>query len=149
METQSHDYLKYWRVVRYYICAKYKLSHAELDMLLFLKSEGYFDTSKFEEFNELLPWDKERLWKMIRAGWIETFRESTPGRVKVIYTLSLKCKRMLSSRYRKLNGEEIPTSLSFNPMFKKNVKYSDKVYRNMIKQMNEFIRQQRHQTHEE
>mgnify|MGYP000896113534 CR=1 FL=1 len=149
MENNSNDYLKYWRVIRYYTCAKYKLTHAELDMLLFLKSEGYFDTSKFEEFNELLPWDKYRLWKMIREGWIETFRESAPGRVKVIYTLSLKCKRMLSSMYRKLNGEEIPTSLSFNPMFKKNVKYSDKVYRNMIKQMNETIRQQRHQTPEE
>ena len=39
-------------------------------------------------------------------------------------------------------------NVSNNPMFKKNVSYSDKVYRNMIKQMNEFIKQQRHQTHE-
>ena len=30
-------------------------------------------------------------------------------------------------------------------MFARNVSYTDKVYRNMIKEMNKFIRQQRHQ----
>jgi len=51
---------------------------------------------------------------------------------------------MIDSLYKKLNGEEIPTSPSKNPMFKRNVKYSDKVYRNFIKEMNASIRQQRH-----
>ena len=37
----STDYLKYWRVVRYYIRAKYKISTADLDILLFLYSEEY------------------------------------------------------------------------------------------------------------
>ena len=47
------DYLKYWRVVRYFIKAKYKLTQEDLDMLLFLYSEKYFDKSKFKEFNNL------------------------------------------------------------------------------------------------
>jgi hypothetical protein len=55
---------------------------------------------------------------------------------------------MISSIYKKLNGEEIPVSLSQNPMFLKNVSYADKVYRNMVKEMNKVIRQQRHQTPE-
>ena len=42
-----------------------------------------------------------------------------------------------------LSGEEIPTSLSANPMFAKNVKFSDKVYRKMILEMNASIKQQR------
>jgi len=46
-------------------------------------------------------------------------------------------------RYKKLSGEEIPTSLSSNPIFAKNVKFSDKVYRKMILEMNASIRQQR------
>ena len=46
--------------------------------------------------------------------------------------------------YNKLEGEEIPTSNTHNPMFAKNVCYSDKVYRNMIIEMNKFIKQQRH-----
>jgi hypothetical protein len=60
-----------------------------------------------------------------------------------LYTLSYKTERVISGIYKKLSGEEIPTSLSGNPMFAKNVKYTDKVYRNMILQMNEVIRQQR------
>lgn len=37
----SSDYLKYWKVIRYFIKAKYKISTGELDMLLFLYSEKY------------------------------------------------------------------------------------------------------------
>jgi hypothetical protein len=51
---------------------------------------------------------------------------------------------MIQSIYRKLNGEEIPVSNTNNKMFAKNVSYSDKVYRNMIIEMNKIIKQQRH-----
>ena len=43
---------------------------------------------------------------------------------------------MIASIYAKLDGDEVPTNATNNPMFKKNVKYTDKVYRNMIKSMN-------------
>ena len=43
------DYLKYWRVIRYYVKAKYNISTGELDMLLFLYSEDYFSKDKFKE----------------------------------------------------------------------------------------------------
>jgi hypothetical protein len=111
------NYLKYWRVIRYFIKAKYKLTQAELDVLLFLHDEKYFSKEKFEEFNNLLSWDVNRFDKLLRD---------------------------LTSIYNKLSGEEIPTSQSANPMFAKHVSYSDKVYRNMILEMNKFIKQQRH-----
>jgi hypothetical protein len=136
----NNDYLKYWRVIRYFIKAKYGLSQAELDVILFLKSEGYFDKAKFEEFNELLSWNENRFDKLLRDGWIEVFRKRC-GPTRAIYVLSYKAKRVCTSIYKKLNGEEIPTSLSANPMFAKNVKYTDKVYRNFIKEMNASIRQ--------
>ena len=143
----NNDYLKYWRVIRYFIKAKYGLSQAELDVILFLKSEGYFDKAKFEEFNELLSWNENRFDKLLRDGWIEVFRKRC-GPTRAIYVLSYKAKRVCTSIYKKLSGEEIPTSLSANPMFAKNVKYTDKVYRNFIKEMNASIRQQRHGSHE-
>jgi hypothetical protein len=144
MKSRKHDYLKYWRVIQYYYKTKYKLTQAELDMLLFLYSESYFSKDKFRDFNELLPWDEKRFDKMRSEGWIEVFRKRS-GKYKALYQLSYKAVRMISSLYKKLNGEEIPVSLSQNPMFLKNVCYSDKVYRNMVKEMNSFIRQQRHQ----
>jgi hypothetical protein len=147
MKSRKHDYLKYWRVIRYYVKVKYGLNQADLDMLLFLYSESYFSKDKFKEFNEILPWDEKRFGRLLRDGWIEVFRKRS-GQYKGLYQLSYKAVRMISSIYKKLNGEEIPVSLSQNPMFLKNVSYADKVYRNMVKEMNKVIRQQRHQTPE-
>lgn len=138
-----NDYLKYWRVIRQYIKIKYNLTQSDLDILLFLKSETYFSKDKFEEFDEILSWDKQRFEKLRQQGWIEVFRKRV-GKHKALYQLSFKSKRMLNSIYKKLNGEEIPTSPSQNKMFAKNVSYSDKVYRNMIIEMNRSIKQQRH-----
>jgi len=142
-----NDYLKYWRVIRQYIKIKYNLTQSDLDILLFLKSESYFSKDKFEEFNEILSWDKQRFEKLRQQGWIEVFRKRV-GKHKALYQLSFKSKRMLTSIYKKLNGEEIPTSPSQNKMFAKNVSYSDKVYRNMIIEMNRSIKQRQHLSHE-
>tara|TARA_R100000541_G_scaffold22661_1_gene32574 strand:- start:554 stop:985 length:432 start_codon:yes stop_codon:yes gene_type:complete len=134
------DYLKYWRVIRYYVKAKYNISTGELDMLLFLYSEDYFSKDKFNEFDELLSWNVNRFDKLLRDGWIEVFRKRA-GKTKGLYELSYKSKRMINSIYKKLNGEEIPSS-EHNPIFHRNVKYTDKVYRNFIKDMNKTIKLQ-------
>jgi len=143
MRLPPNDYLKYWRVIRYFIKAKYKITTGELDVLLFLYSEKYFSKDKFNEFDELISWDVNRFNKLLRDGWIVVFRKRQ-GKKKALYEVSYKGRRMLGSMYKKLSGEEIPESPSVNPMFLKNVSYTDKVYRNMIIEMNKFIRQQRH-----
>ena len=66
----NNDYLKYWRVIRYFIKAKYNLTQGDLDVVLFLNSEGYFDKAKFDEFDELLSWDEGRFKRLLRDGWI-------------------------------------------------------------------------------
>ena len=109
-------------------------------MLLFLYSEDYFSKDKFNEFDELLSWNVNRFDKLLRDGWIEVFRKRA-GKTKGLYELSYKAKRMINSIYKKLNGEEIPSS-EHNPIFHRNVKYTDKVYRNFIKEMNKTIKLQ-------
>ena len=143
----QNDYLKYWRIIRYFIKIKYGITTGELDMLLFLYSEKYFGKEKFKEFDELLSWNVNRFDQLLKKGWIEVFRKRV-GKHKTLYTLSFKANKMIDSIYKKLNGQEIPESPTSNPMFKSNVSYTDKVYRNMIKEMNKFIRQQRHLAHE-
>ena len=138
------DYLKYWRVVRQFIKAKHKLSQSDLDILLFLKSEEYFSKDKFKEFDDLISWEKHRFERLRQEGWIEVFRKRM-GKRKALYQLSQKAKRVTTSIYKYLNGKEIPTSNDGNPMFLRNVSYTDKVYRNFIIKMNAFIKQQRHQ----
>ena len=143
MRLPPNYYIKYWRVIRYFILKKYKLTTGELDVLLFLYSEKYFSKDKFNEFDELISWDVNRFDKLLRDGWVVVFRKRQ-GKKKALYEVSYKGRRMLGSMYKKLSGEEIPESPSVNPMFLKNVSYTDKVYRNMIIEMNKFIRQQRH-----
>jgi hypothetical protein len=138
------DYLKYWRVVRQFIKVKHKLSQSDLDILLFLKSEEYFSKDKFKEFDDLISWEKHRFERLRQEGWIEVFRKRM-GKRKALYQLSQKAKRVTTSIYKYLNGKEIPTSNDGNPMFLRNVSYTDKVYRNFIIKMNAFIKQQRHQ----
>lgn len=142
----TSDYLKYWRVIRYFIKAKYGLNQADLDMLLFLHSEDIFSKDKFKKFNNMLGWDVSRFERLRKDGWIEIFRNRM-GKRKALYQLSYKTQRVITSIYKKLNGEEISTSGN-NPMFARNVSYSDKVYKNMIIEMNKFIKQQRHHSPE-
>jgi hypothetical protein len=147
MKSNKSDYLKYWRVIRYFVKAKYKVTQADLDVILFLYSEQYFGKEKFDEFNNLLSWDRGRFNRLLRDGWIHVFRKRV-GKHKTLYQLSDKSINMVRLIYNKLEGEEIAMKADNNPLFKRNVSYEDKVYRNMIKEMNSFIRQQRHQSHE-
>lgn len=147
MKSNKSDYLKYWRVIRYFVKAKYNITQAELDMILFLYSEQYFGKDKFQEFNNLLSWDIKRFNKMLKEGWIQVFRKRV-GKHKTLYQLSDRAINMVRLIYNKLEGEEIAMKADNNPLFKRNVSYEDKVYRNMIKQMNAFIRQQRHRAPE-
>tara|TARA_R100001244_G_scaffold92957_1_gene70060 strand:- start:315 stop:692 length:378 start_codon:yes stop_codon:yes gene_type:complete len=119
---------------------KYKLKTGDLDMLLFLYSEDYFSKDKFKEFDQLLSWNVNRFDKLLRDGWVEIFRKRV-GKHKALYELSYKAKRVINSIYKKLNGEEIPSS-EYNPIFHRNVSYTDKVYKNFIKEMNKAIKQQ-------
>lgn len=147
MNNVPKDYLKYYRVIRQYYKVMYGLPQADLDVLLFLYSERQFDRDKFQEYNSLLSWDVRRFEKLMKRGWIEVLRVKSGNR-RTIYELSFKAKRLIDSLYKKLNGEEIPVSVKQNNMFAKKVSYTDKVYRNMIMEMNEAIRQRRHRAQE-
>jgi hypothetical protein len=148
MKLPPNDYLKFWRVIRYYVKAKHNLTQADLDIILFLYSEGYFGQEKFDEFSELVSWDKNRFKRLHRDAWIETFRRRGPNG-RALYQLSYKATRLVLDIYRKLNGEEIPVSLNNNPLMAKNVSYSDKVYRNMILEMNAYYRQNKRKKYED
>jgi hypothetical protein len=147
MKLKVNDCLKYWRVIRYFIKQKYGLTTGDLDMLLFLYSEDIFSKEKFKEFDNILSWDEDRFDRLLRDGWIEVFRRRRK-KFKTLYGLTFKTQRVISSIYKKLSGEEIPTDMSNNPIFAKNVKLSDTIYKKMIISMNESIRQQRRRSPE-
>ena len=139
MKLYPNDYLKFWRVIRRYMKVKHNIGQAELEIILFLYSEGKFPASKFVEFEETINWEKNRLSRMIKEGWIESFRKRD-GRSAGLYCLTDRSRLIVLDIYRKLNGDEIPMTAENNPLFMKNVPYTHKVYKNMVISMNKFLR---------
>tara|TARA_R110001606_G_C14921430_1_gene596691 strand:+ start:58 stop:525 length:468 start_codon:yes stop_codon:yes gene_type:complete len=134
------DYLKYWKVVKQWARARYKLGTADIEMMLFLYSEGLFTKFQFEEFNEIMSWDKNRFHKMLKDKWIIKWRERQ-GRESTLYELGFSGKKVCASIYKKLNKEEtIAEDRKNNPMFERSTEYSNKVYRKMIKKMNDEVK---------
>lgn len=136
-KPKFYDCLKYWKVIRQWVKVRYGLNQADLDMLLFLYTESYFKKNDFNNFNNILSWDVSRFDRMLRDGWIERYRKAEKSKNQVaVYTLSYKCKRMIYSIYQKLSGEEIPENKTNNPMYHRNVSFTNKVYRNYISTIN-------------
>ena len=86
---KNTDYLKYWRVIRYWVKAKYNVGTPDIEMLLFLYSEGVFNKSKFKEFEQCMSWDEPRFHKLLKDGWLQVFRKKT-GSQTTLYRLSHK-----------------------------------------------------------
>jgi hypothetical protein len=145
------DYLKYWKVIRQYVKIKYNLNQADLDMLLFLYSEAYFNKDKFDEFTRLVGWDSKRFKRMLRDGWLESFRKSDPKtHRRALYKLSFKAKHLVTLIYKYLSGEQlIAESYVNNPLLlKKSKRYRDAVMRGAVSQLNDTIRQQQRHARE-
>jgi|APGre2960657404_1045060.scaffolds.fasta_scaffold43882_3 hypothetical protein len=136
----KNNYLKYWRVIRRWVFVKHGLSYADLEMLLFLASEGHFSKGDFDEYNEIFPWKKGRFEDLRKRGHIVKWRKEAHNQ-KALYALSRSTAGIIKSVYKKLDGSEI-ISENHNRMFKASATYTDKVHRNFIKKINQELRHQ-------
>ena len=125
----KNDYLKYWKVVKQWAKVKYNLGTADIEMMLFLYSEGLFNQKQFEEYTEIMSWDKNRFHNLMKDKWIVVWRKRK-GKESTLYELGFSGKRMCASIYKKLNMEEtVSEDRRLNPIFNPNADYSKKVYR--------------------
>ena len=102
-----------------------------------------FTKTKFKRFEQIMSWDVNRFDRLLRDGWIHVWRKRQ-GKQATLYELTYKSKRIITDIYKKLNGEEVAESAHSNPLFRDDASYMDKVYRQSIIEMNNFIKQQRH-----
>ena len=140
-KAPEHDFLKYWRVVRYWAKSRYGLTTPDLEMLLFPYSEQIFNKKKFRDYEEIMAWDIGRFNSLLKNKWIHVWRKRS-GNKTTLYELTYKGKKAINTIYKKLNGEELSEIPSASPMFRNDASYMDKVYRNMIIKMNKEIRGQ-------
>ena len=134
------NYLKYFRPIVKYHQLKHKLNQSEVELLFFLYSEGYFSKKDFDEFQEILPWDKKRFQKLMRRGFIEAHIATKEHRVqnsRKMYAISISGKKLVRSIYNMLEGKEIPEEGRFSAFSAPTkMTFSDKVLRNFIKIIN-------------
>jgi hypothetical protein len=135
-QEKEYNFLKYWRVVRYWVKRKYELTQEELEVLLYLYDEEVFTRDMFNEFQGLLSYDKTRFKSLQDRGFIIVWRPNNGFKSKKLFTLSVGAKRICSTVYKKLmQDEHIPENHQNNPVFKGDA-YMDRMYRKMIRAMN-------------
>lgn len=133
MKSKS-NYLKHWRTVKFYIKAKYEITEAELELILFLSSEGYFTKDVFLDYDRIMSWDRNRFCKLINEGWIDIFREKGRGR-KPLYQISRKAEKMVTTLYNILDGKDLEFKTVDQTVFKSEVSFTDKFYQRMLEKM--------------
>jgi hypothetical protein len=140
----THDYLKYWRVVKRFIMKKHDISLSDLEMLLFLYSEVYFGNKEFQEYERLMSWEKDRVYRMMQEGYVEVFREHNHGtRTKKLYQLTNKSKKIVRELYKTLDKNEFKwVEKAVPPKYKR--RHKDLIYRDYMHKINEETKQQRH-----
>lgn len=142
-KVYAYDFLKYWKLVRYWVKHKYGITQYDLDMLFFLYSEGYFTISDMREYEKIFPWDKKRFKRLVDNGWVYLFRRHNRNQV-ALYHLTNRAHGMIKEIYEKLNGKvAISDNKQTNKMFREDATYTEKVHRNYIKKLNASIRQER------
>lgn len=136
-KLREHNFLKYWRIVRYWAKRKYDITQEDLEILLYLYDMDLFTREQFRKFEGILSWDRNRFNYLRDKGYIVVWRDKKHHRQAKLYTLSVSAKRICATLYKKLLQEEhIPENGQNNPIFKGEGNYMDKVYRRAIQRMN-------------
>jgi len=127
--------LKYYRLIRKWVCKTYNIKEADLELLIYLESLNRFNRKDFIDGVYLFSWDKHRWERLRREGWIEVWRERNRLDSKyAIYKVSFKFSNIISRIYRIMAGQEdIP--VSERNTFYKNKSYTDKVFNKAIDDM--------------
>ena len=138
--SPDNDYMKHWRVIRYWATRRYDVTPPELDILFFLYSERLFNYSKFLEFCNIMSWDRARFKTLKDKGFIHVWRKPAWKEIRM-YEMTGPAKRMINSIYKKMNREEpIPVSIRRNPIMRPDGKYADKVMAIAILNFNSEVR---------
>jgi uncharacterized protein YqgQ len=145
----KYDYLKYFRLVRYWVKRNYDITQADLELFMFLYSENLFTKQAYLDYCQTMIWDKNRWQRHIDEGWIIQWRDRT-HKSAALYELSVKGRGLIRSVYKKLNGEQpISETAHRNVTFNKHRNFMDKVYNIAFKRMNQDIKEQRQRPSQE
>jgi len=130
----KHNFMKNWRVVKYIIKKQYDIGVVDLELLIFLYSEGRFTKDDFEWYKQIVPWDNQRFTRLMKEGWVKKWGQNYKHR-RAVYELTHRGKTMVARVYRLLLEEErFPDSTATSINKKKT--YTNNRYRKAIRDLN-------------
>jgi hypothetical protein len=139
------DYLKYFKLIRFWVRIKYAITLEELELLLFLNSEKVFNQNRLKMAKIGMRWNHRLIDDLVKRGLIGQLREKPTK----LYALTPHARHIINAVYRKLNGEEeMRTDPRSNPIYTPNGPYSYRRYRVMADDFNEVIKQRRRRAQE-
>ena len=133
------DYLKYYRIVKYWAMKKYNLTLVELELIFFLHSEHLFMKTDMINFSKIYldGWSEQKFHDLQVKGWISRWRKGV-GREGDLYELTHIGKTMVNDFYNYLDGSmQIPeTSRSCTIFDRATSGPTDKQYAKQLSMMN-------------
>jgi hypothetical protein len=101
----KYNYLKYWRLVKYWAQVEMKLLETDVYMLLYIYAERPFTMTYFKQYDSTFTHQHSKFDRFLREGYIVKFRQNykTYG---TLYTLSFKGKRICDDIYKILEGKK-------------------------------------------
>jgi len=130
----KHSFMKHWRVVKYIIKKQYNIGVVDLELIIFLYSEGRFTKDDFEWYKQIVPWDNHRFTRLMKEGWVKQWGTNYKHR-RATYELTHRGKTMVARVYRLLLEEErFPDSDA--TVINKRKTYTNNRYRKAIRDLN-------------
>jgi predicted dehydrogenase len=136
----SRDYLKWYRVINYYVRKAYDISAHELDLLLFLFSERFFQKSTFDDFSRIVDYGVD-LDNMIAKGFVEVYARRQNR--KHWYQLTTKGSAIIRYVYDAIEGKPIGITPTTKKMRAKKSTQAEKNYINLIEKMNKQMKEKK------
>lgn len=142
---KEFDFLKFYIIVEYYFLEVVfpDITNKEFKLLLFLYSEPPFTRTDFNDFCEMVHWNKGRLNSFIERDYISITKGRKTGKNGrnynvQLFTVSRSAKKKISSFYNKLLLRyKVTERPEHNPLFRVNSRsYTNKRYAKKIRQMN-------------
>lgn len=131
MITSSEDLrnskvFMHYRTVRRWAAAYYKITSAEVELLISMHCKKRFTNEGFKDGEVTMTWDLKRFRRLKKDGWIDVYRDFWKTKEgKTIYKPSRKLNEMANKIYRILLGEE-ELPVNAKTPFNKNETYTDK-----------------------
>jgi hypothetical protein len=101
----DRNYLKYWKIAKYWAKHVHRLSEEDLETLLFIYKEPPFTKSTFGLYDNMNILKSAKLPRFLKKGLIYQYRKRTP-RNGALYEISTVGSRICSDVYSILEGKK-------------------------------------------